>query len=366
MTALRTLLLLGLCLAGTGAVAAPAGEDRWITAFGQAFAPWDERGAIEQLPFHDFSGRTYRYVATLAVPAGKVRVRLSNELEHRDLVIGDATLAIVGVAGSQRHLSWGSGKTRGRAPPGAPLLSDPVDLDVAPGQKLMISLYFPETYIPAGHASARSADGAWSTTVGRREKVNAFFSLKGNFVDDSSAQGAGTEVNPLVAGIEVVPPTSGWKSVVVIGTDPDSRLDGWAARLAARAATRRIAVANLALPVPDAASGGAGESDLSRLDRDLIARPSVDAAILRRGARVAPADQADFAYGQIVRRAQDHDIAILADLSPPADRPRSDANAATPPQIDPVDLGLLEQALAGGQETSEAPGPPRKRSRPRR
>jgi hypothetical protein len=399
MRKLRLLLLLGLCLANSRAIGATGNEDRWITAFGRAFSLWDRNAAIEQLPFHDFSGRTYRYVATLTADARKLRVRLSNELEHHDLVIGDATLAIVGVEGSRRRLSWGGGKARGWAPPGAPLVSDPVAVDLVPGQKVIISLYFPETYIPESHASAKSNDGAWSTALGRREKVNAFFTLKGNFVDDPGAQGAGTEVNPLIAGIEVVPATNGWTSVLAIGSDADGGLDGWVSRLAAHVAARRIAVVDLSLPASGTSIGKAGENILSRLDRDLIARPNVSAVILRSGAgELAPTKplqpQTEFASRQIVQRAHDHDIAVFAVL--PASGDQSDAGdlgkfaaatfdlvleeraidvtgAAAPAigqsQADPVNPAMLETALAkiaDSERGGGGPGKPHERARSKR
>jgi lysophospholipase L1-like esterase len=96
-----------------------------------------------------FSKQTLRLIVHTSVQGRRVRIRLSNEMGSTPLTIGAAHVALRAsgadiAAGSDRVLTF-SGKPSITIPPGAPALSDPVDLDV-PGQSdLAISVYLPGT-----------------------------------------------------------------------------------------------------------------------------------------------------------------------------------------------------------------------------
>src|SRR5690606_407540 len=115
----------------------------------------------------------------------RVRVRFSNEFGNAPLHIGAAHIGLSAGGGSiqpgsDRTLSFG-GRPTAVIPPGAPLVSDPVDLPVAALARVAVSLYLPEetgpcTCHPIGLATGMVADGdataassfpAGSTTVAR-------------------------------------------------------------------------------------------------------------------------------------------------------------------------------------------------------
>ena len=92
--------------------------------------------------------QTIRQVARVSLGGSQVRVVISNEYGTAPLVVGAAHVALSDggaaiKAGSDRALTF-SGNPSVTIPPGAPAISDPVDLDVAPLGSVAVSLYFPE------------------------------------------------------------------------------------------------------------------------------------------------------------------------------------------------------------------------------
>jgi len=107
-----------------------------------------------------FSNQTLRLIVHTSIGGSQVRIRVSNELGTTPLRIGEAHVALRQsgssiVAGSDRPLTF-SGNRSITIPPGAPVLSDPVDLDVPALSDLAISLHLPESAVQATtiHASA--------------------------------------------------------------------------------------------------------------------------------------------------------------------------------------------------------------------
>jgi lysophospholipase L1-like esterase len=89
-----------------------------------------------------------RLIVHATVGGKKVRVRVSNELGTAPLRIGAAHVALRQggasiAAGTDRMLTFG-GAPSITVPAGAPVLSDPVDLDVPRLADLAVSLYLPE------------------------------------------------------------------------------------------------------------------------------------------------------------------------------------------------------------------------------
>jgi hypothetical protein len=92
--------------------------------------------------------QTVRQIAALSIGGKRLRVVLSNEYGSKPLMIGAAHIAIAGsgssiVDGSDRALSF-DGKPSVTIPPGAPVISDPVDLTVAPLGSVAASVFLPE------------------------------------------------------------------------------------------------------------------------------------------------------------------------------------------------------------------------------
>ena len=128
------------CLIAWTATPALAAENlapmkEWITTWASTPAPrWAEElpapfGVPELL-----ANQTIRQVARVSVGGDKVRVVLSNEYGTKPLKIGAGSIAVAGKDGavdkaSLKPLTWG-GRPFVVAPPGAPVISDPVDLKV--------------------------------------------------------------------------------------------------------------------------------------------------------------------------------------------------------------------------------------------
>jgi len=103
-----------------------------------------------------FSDQTVRMVTHVSLGGRRVRVELSNMLNAQPLEIGAAHVAVYKgggeiVSGTDRALAFG-GSPSLTIPPGAVVVSDPVDLDAAPLSDVAVSLYLPrETGVPASH-----------------------------------------------------------------------------------------------------------------------------------------------------------------------------------------------------------------------
>ncbi|MFD7860750.1 SGNH/GDSL hydrolase family protein [Streptomyces sp. NPDC057682] len=133
-----------------------------------------ERPASDTTVFED---QTLRQVVHLSLGGDRVRLRLSNEFGDRPLVIGQVRVARPADGGegartdprTDRPVTFG-GRTSVTVPAGSPLLSDPVDLRVAAGGDLVVSIHLPErtpgttlhafaqrqNYVASGDVTARA------------------------------------------------------------------------------------------------------------------------------------------------------------------------------------------------------------------
>ena len=91
--------------------------------------------------------QTVRQIGRVSIGGDRVRFIVSNEYGKEPLTIGSAHVALAGegsatVPGSDHKVTFG-GKDSITIPPGAPAMSDPVDLKVPPLSSVAVSLYFP-------------------------------------------------------------------------------------------------------------------------------------------------------------------------------------------------------------------------------
>jgi lysophospholipase L1-like esterase len=106
--------------------------------------------------------QTLRLVVHTSVAGKRVRIRLSNEMGATALTIGAAHVALRAgesdiAPGSDRVLTF-SGNPSVTIPPGAPVLSDPVDLPVPAQADLAVSFHLPgETVVSTYHGLANQA-----------------------------------------------------------------------------------------------------------------------------------------------------------------------------------------------------------------
>jgi lysophospholipase L1-like esterase len=119
-------------------------SQRWVGTWGTAQA-----GPVAQDQAMTFNDQTLRLIVHTSIGGSQVRIRLSNELGSTPLRIGSAHIALRQegpsiVPGTDRVLTFGGGQGITIAP-GAPVLSDPVDMNVPALSDIAVSLHLPGT-----------------------------------------------------------------------------------------------------------------------------------------------------------------------------------------------------------------------------
>jgi len=233
-----------------------------------------------------FSNHTLRMIPRVSLGGGRLRVRVSNACGSRPLAIGAAWVGLRSsgpalVPGSNRRLTFG-GETRATIAAGALVVSDPVELEVAPLSDLAVSVHLPED-LPASFG-----------ITGRYARQTNYISPPGDFAaDEVLPVGRLTDDWYFVCGVDVVaPPAAG--AIVALGdslTDANiSTHDGhhsWPAQLARRLVARPsgppMAVMNQGLGGNRILHDIRGDSGLRRFDRDVLAQPGVTHTIIMLG-----------------------------------------------------------------------------------
>ena len=252
----------------------------------------DQSGYTQPTPVQG----TVRYRIKVSVGGTEVRVRLSNEAGAVPLPVGSA---VIGLArsdapavepGTGRGLTF-SGHSLVVIPPGTAVVSDPVDMSLPDRGEVIVSLYLPETHVPAQGGDTHKAEICAGSDTSRNESWEA-----GNAIN----------VRPIVSALSVVPlrPT---RAVVTLGdsiTDGSTAhtgchpfaFRGWPDILAERLIARQRQNARTAKPrataysVVNAGIGGnqvtspmRGPSALQRFDRDVLMQPGVTHVIVLEG-----------------------------------------------------------------------------------
>ena len=256
---------------------APTDNPHWVGTWTAAPAPGD--GAA-------FNNHTLRMMPRVSIGGRVLRVRISNAYGTRPLTVGAAYVGVRGsgpavVAGSNRRLTFG-GESSATIAAGALLISDPVELEVAPLADAAVSVHLPGD-LPASFG-----------ITGRYARQTNYISPPGDFAaEDVMPVGRLTDDWYFVCGVDVVAPGE-TGAVVAVGdslTDANiSTHDGhhsWpsqlARRLIARPSGRPIAVMNQGLGGNRILHDIRGDSGLRRFDRDVLAQPGVTHAIVMLG-----------------------------------------------------------------------------------
>ncbi|MFC4765741.1 SGNH/GDSL hydrolase family protein [Dyella koreensis] len=308
--------------------APPRDDARWVATWTASPEPrWDGDFALPLNLPSSLWQQTVRQSARVSVGGERVRVMLTNEYGTRPLVIGAAHIALAGegaaiVAGSDRALTF-NGRPSVTIPPGAPMLSDPVDLNVVALGNVSVSLYLPEPTAPASfHWDARqttyvvAGDQAGAPTIKPDAMLTSRVFLRSILVAD----------------------TAGTRAVVALG---DSITDGngssmdantrWPDFLAKRFAGQHVAVLNAGISGARVLRDGMGENALARFERDVLSQPGVSSVIVMMGINdiswfgtplgpkdeVTPAEALIAGYQQLIARAHLHGVRIIgATLTP--------------------------------------------------
>lgn len=275
------------------------------------------------------TNQTVRMIVNTSIGGNRVRVSLSNAYGAGPLSIGAAHIALHAkdsaiVPESDRALTF-SGKPAFVIPPGALVVSDPVELKAPKEGDLVVSLFVAgEPTTPTIHLT-----GLHTTYVSNQP---------GDFTKAVEIADAKTYQSWYwISSVDVLAPVSAG-AVVAFG---DSITDGatstpdanrsWPAqlalRLAANAKTAQVAVVNEGISGNRVLADGAGVSALARFDRDVLTEAGAKWLIVLEGINdigmstmmggTVSADELIAAHKQLIERAHMHGIkAIGATLLP--------------------------------------------------
>jgi lysophospholipase L1-like esterase len=277
-----------------------------------------------------FHNQTVRMIARSSIGGRRVRVHLSNAYGSAALRIGGAHIALRDkdsaiVVASDRALTF-SGRAWFTIPPGADIVSDPVDLDIPKLADLVVSVYIPgEEAAPTTHLT-----GLHTTYISKEGDLTAAPA----FPDAATRQSWYwlSEIDVLAqpkAGLIVAfgdSITDGATSTPDMDQSWPSQL---ARRLAANKATADLAIVNQGISGNRLLADGAGVSALARFDRDVLSQPGVKWVIVLEGINdiglgslggaqaAVTADDLIAAHKQMIERAHMHGIKVAgATLTP--------------------------------------------------
>ena len=316
-----------------GAVTAPAGlanaagAQPWVTTWAATPAPrWaEELPAPFNVP-EVIEGQTVRQIARISVGGDQLRVVLSNEFGTRPVTIGNTTVALSAGGGAVdpatiKPVTFG-GQATAVIPPGAPLVSDPVDLPVKPLSSVAVSFYLPKK---TGVASVHW-DGAQTT----------YISAAGDKTKDPDFKPESTDKSRLFLSRILTAAKPDSSAIVFFG---DSITDGacstvdtnnrWPDHIAERLQAEGhpdVAVVNEAYSGDRVLTNGMGTNALSRFDMSVLSHPRVSTVVMMMGINdigwpgkdaITPSDPEPTAedviagYKQIIQRAHDHGIRFV-------------------------------------------------------
>jgi lysophospholipase L1-like esterase len=316
-------------------VLAANGNEQWVGTWGAAMmSPNVFPG---QPPGNQgLNNRTIRQIVHTSIGGNRARVRLST-FEAGSVVIGAAHIArgaqgAAIIAGTDRTLTFG-GHASITIPPGAVVLSDPVELEIPPLSNVVVSLYVPGNTGPASwHVDAMqtayvsspgdftgNADVPFESTTRFRDangfEHDAWFWLAG--VEVTSAKQTGAIA---ILGDSV---TDGTNST----TDTNNRWPDHLARRVSSGQGHDFGVLNQGIAGNKLLNDVIGPGGLARFDRDVLAQTGVTHVIVLLGnndllfvlspADFVSADQIIAGHKQLIRRAHAHGLEIYGATLPP-------------------------------------------------
>ena len=331
----RTMMLAGAALAVALALPGqPAQAQNWSTE--RWTGTWGTAPAGPPLPANvqTFTDQTLRLIVHTSIGGNRVRIRVSNEFGTTPLRIGAARIGVRGMGaevapGTDRVLTF-SGNPSITIPAGAPVRSDPVELNVPALGDLAISLYLPGT--------------VQATTIHNTALQTNYVSLPGDFTAAATLPVQRTITSwPFLTEVDI---DSAGPAIVALGdsitdgtrstADTNNRWPDWLARrlqtvrdpalgLNARpGVVNRGISANRLLSNPANLLGG--RSLLERFDRDVLATAGVRYLTLMIGINdigespntsPIPAEELIAGYRQVIGRARARGIAVSgATLTP--------------------------------------------------
>jgi lysophospholipase L1-like esterase len=254
-------------------------------------------------------------VLRTSIGGRRVRIELSNMAGASPLQIGAAHIAVhkgggATVEGTDRVLTFG-GNAAVTIAGGVLVVSDPINLDVAPLTELAVSVHLPyETSAASNHRLGlhtmyvTPGNTTAATTLPESTKMTAYMWL---------------------SSVDVLAPANAFAIVALGDSITDSQgasVDsdhawpaGLARRLGTNKATRHLGVVNQGIQGNQVLKDGAGVSALARFERDVLSRAGVKWVILLEGVNdinvqgssdgpgALTAEDLIWGYRQIIERA---------------------------------------------------------------
>ena len=330
-SAALTPMRLAMCVFAL-AVAAPGGATRaaepWVTTWAATPAPrWAEELPVPFGVPEVLGDQTVRQIARISVGGEQIRVVISNEFGTRPVTIGSASVALSATGSAvdpatMKPLSFG-GRSSAVIPPGAPLVSDPVDLPVKALASVAVSFYLPKR---TGLGSVHW-DGAQT----------GYISGPGDMTQAADFKAEMTTKSRILLSRILTTAKADSSAIVFFG---DSITDGacstadtnnrWPDHIAQRLQSEghpNVAVVNEAYSGDRVLTNGMGTNALSRFDMSVLSHPRVSTVVMMMGINdigwpgqgaITPADPQPTAddiiagYKQIIDRAHAHGIRFVA------------------------------------------------------
>jgi lysophospholipase L1-like esterase len=302
-----------LILAFVAASAAVANGDdgRWVGTW--AAAPQRVEPA-NMPPEPGLADATLRQVVRASLGGKRLRVRFSNAFGAKPLMILSAHVAAPVDAGairpeSDKMLSFG-GRATVTIPIGAPIVSDPIDVDLAPLSDLAVTIRVKDpTGAVTGHPGSRctsylqAGDAVTEPDLPKAVRVTHWYYLCGIDVEAAAAAAVAVLGDSITDGRGS--PTDGngrWTDLLARRLHDDER-------------TARVGVLNQGLGGNRVLNDGLGPNAMARLDRDVLAQPGVRWLVVFEGindlgTRSAKAPDLIAADEQILLRAHARGIRV--------------------------------------------------------
>ena len=280
--------------ANAARAAAKSGSDaeRWISTWVAATISTLETTKTFGIPAREFSNQTLRQIIFTSAGGSALRIRVSNRLGTKPLVLGRASFGVTAkpngidvslVKDRIKPITFG-GKPSVTVPVGEELASDPVTIDILRHQTIAIDMFFPQGTGPAENGQAGLTFVASGDRVG--DPISDGFSMG----DKGQAMTGGT-ASYYLRGVDVINPVV--KDVIVCGADSLSfgtlsAFDGpvkWpqllSRRLHAQYAEQAPSVVQSTLSgCRLLTSGPPSLSILERFEADFLSQPGVTKVIL--------------------------------------------------------------------------------------
>ncbi|GBG13107.1 uncharacterized protein NMK_0645 [Novimethylophilus kurashikiensis] len=294
---------------------------RWAATWTASPQPvWDNSYPTPVRIPESLNNSTVRQIARVSLGGKRWRVVISNRFGKTPLHLGEAHLGLSQgagnlVAGSDRKLTFG-GNASIDIPPGAPVVSDPVELEAQPFSNLAVSIYLPDlTPLTTFH---------W-------DGLQTAYIAPGNVSGNEIAVWSGRSKSRVFVSELLVETRSETRVIATLG---DSITDGnattqdanrrWPDLLAQRFANKPVAVINAGISGARLLKDRMGTNALARFDDDVLSQPGIASVIvllgindigwagsIDKGAEIPKAEALIAAYRQLIARAHIHGVRVI-------------------------------------------------------